>query len=159
MYNHEYQRQLDHIHSRDPDILFAGCKKLCSWLTDGDQDREPEKRKQPCPRPNCGGEDRFRFAPDLDRPSFFCNICEPTGGWDAIALVEEFADAGELKHAEAVRLLAEATGYGGEGTQIAERKQNEKPIPPLLTFDLKDSSSILKALHKHRPEIDFVTYE
>jgi len=133
MYNNqEYQNQINHIHSRDPDILFAGCQKSCSWLTDGNSDQEPEKRKQPCP--NCGGNDRFRFAPDLDRPSFFCNICKPTGGWDAIALVQEFADAGELKHTEAVRLLAEATGYGNEKVSYsAERRQNEKPVPELTT--------------------------
>jgi hypothetical protein len=158
MHNYnEYQKQLTHIHSLDPDTLFAGCQELCEWLTDGDSEQEPEKRKQPCP--NCGGEDRFRFAPDLDRPSFFCNICKPSGGWDGIALVQEFGGDEGIDHKEAVRLLAEATGYESEyPSSHAERKQSEKP-KPLPTFALvEDAYNVVPEL-KCRPEIDFAAYE
>lgn len=155
--NQEYINQRDHIHSLDSDTLFAGCQALCSWLTDGDSEQEMEKRKQPCPK--CGGEDRFRFAPDLDRPSFFCNHCKPTGGWDGIALVEEFADAGKFTHVEAVRLLAEATGYESEyRSSHAERKQNKKS-KPLPTFTLAEGAYNCKPVLEHRPEIDFATYQ
>ena len=155
--NQEYINQRDHIHSLDSDTLFAGCQALCSWLTDGDAEREPEKHKQPCPE--CGGEDRFRFAPDLERPSFFCNHCKPTGGWDGIALVEEFADAGELTHVEAVRLLAEATGYESEcPPSRTERKQNRK-LKPLPTFALMKDTYNCKPVLECRPEIDFATYQ
>ena len=176
--HHKYQRQLAHVRGLDPDTLFEGCQKLCSWLTDGELEQEPHKRKQPCPK--CGGEDRFRFAPDLDRPRFFCNICMPTGGWDGIALVQEFADVGELDHKEAVRLLAEATGYGAEDghdvqtveyvIDVSDTAEDEpdssfpaqsaqKDVSEFQTFELTTDSHYVWAVQLHRPEIDFPTYQ
>ena len=176
--HHKYQRQLAHVRGLDPDTLFEGCQKLCSWLTDGELEQEPHKRKQPCPK--CGGEDRFRFAPELDHPCFFCNICRPTGGWDGIALVQEFADVGELDHKEAVQLLAEATGYRAEDdidvetieyvidvsditedepdSHVPTQSESEK-TSKFQTFDLTADSHYVWAVQKCRPEIDFPTYQ
>ena len=176
--HYEYQRQLDHIHSLAPDTLFEGCQNLCNWLTNGESEQEPHKRKQPCP--NCGGEDRFRFAPELGRPHFFCNICKPTSGWDGIALVQEFATNGELDHKEAVRLLAEATGYGAEDDTDVEtveyvinvsdiandepsastpQRSQQEEASKFQTFDLTADSHYVWAAQQHRPEIDFATYQ
>ena len=154
----EYQHQLDYIRNADQDRLFAACQTLCGWLSDGVSEQEQHKRKQPCP--NCGGEDRFRFAPELDRPHFFCNHCKPTGGWDGIALVEEFADGGKLTHREAVRLLAESIGYETEASShTSERKQNEEPKMTLQTCKLVENSATFRAVQAHRPEISFEAYE
>ena len=86
-------------------------------------------------------------------------MCKPTGGWDGIALVQEFGDDAPIEHKEAVRLLAEATGYKSEcPSPRIERKQNEKP-KPLPTFALVEGAYNCKPVLERRPEIDFATYQ
>ena len=154
----EYIVQFNYIRDLDADIVFEGCKVLCRWLTDGESDREPHKRKQPCP--NCGGHDRFRYSPEYKR--FFCNQCKPKGGWDGIMLVKSFGDYGELTHMEATQLLAEATGYGNDNALPTEQKQSDKPKPKLLLsarYYLKEDSGVFREVYEHRPQIDFNAYE
>ena len=151
----KYKRQLSHIHGLDPESTFAGCQSLCGWLTDGDPQNEPHKHKQACPR--CWGDDRFRYSPEFKR--FFCNHCMPTGGWDAIALIEKFADGGEAPHREAVRLLAEATGYEAMVSAPTSEKQTETSETTFRTWELTEDSTILIDVQAHRPEITFADYE
>ena len=122
-------------------------KGLCG-LTDGNG----KDHSQPCPL--CGGNNRFWYSADCAK--WFCRKCKATGGWDAIDLVMQKRT---VDFKEAVRLVAEATGYVGSFDSSQPKQPPDKPIQSLDTFRLDADSPIFKATVAHRPDILFDDYQ
>jgi hypothetical protein len=130
-------------------------KALCG-LTDGNG----KDRSQPCPF--CGGNNRFWYSTESNR--WFCRKCKPTGGWDAIALSMQKRN---VDFKEAVRLIAETTGYIDTDEmhvrhtvdEVKKAVQEGKPILSLDTWRLDADSPIYKATAVHRPDILFDDYQ
>lgn len=93
----------------------------------GDLRRAGREWVGPCPRPGCGGTDRFSLAPDQEL--FNCRTC---GGGDVIALVEKVlgldfkAAVAHLVGEATVELTPEQEATRARDRADADRRRNDK---------------------------------
>ena len=102
----------------------------------------------PCPRPGCGGTDRFRLI-DAEAGAVLCNQCFSEKSGDGIAAIQHFAG---VDFPTAVRMVADYLGTPANGdgkahttNGRAKRQPKKAASPATLTKDIKAVN--------HAPEI------
>ena len=135
---------------KDTGQMFHMMQKLGGLYDD-------EGRGQPCPF--CGGEDRLWYSEEYGK--CYCRKCMPDGkGCSIYDLVMHKYD---VSFPEALALIAEASGFeiSTDRQTIPSPPQNAKPeeATKFHLSELVEDSYPFTAVHKLRPEIDFVAYK
>ncbi len=79
-------------------------------------------KHHPCPDPNCGGDNRFRF--DQAKEFIYCNQCFNKKNSDFLAAIQHFRG---VPLPEAVRLVADYLGVRPEGKRSGATATDAKP--------------------------------